>query len=99
MDRRGECVSFTSFWKDERMNAFRRNFGKPGSPYDFAAVDIGKLREKARELEEAQKGMKKKVNPKVLNMIDRCVLFSMWYSFAVLVANSENAALRRRSFP
>jgi hypothetical protein len=68
MDRRGECVSFISFWKDERMDAFRRNFGKPGSPYDFAAVDIEKFREKARELEEA----KKKVNPKVLNMIDRC---------------------------
>ena len=33
------------------------------------------LREQARELEEQQKGMKKKVNPKVLNMIDRCVLF------------------------
>jgi structural maintenance of chromosome 2 len=49
----------------------RRTFGKPGSPYDFAAVDIANLREKARELEEAQKGMKKKINPKVLNMIDR----------------------------
>ena len=34
------------------------------------------LREQARELEEQQKGMKKKVNPKVLNMIDRYVLFS-----------------------
>jgi structural maintenance of chromosome 2 len=48
-----------------------RLFGKPGTQYDFAAVDIGKMREKARELEESQKGMKKKVNPKVLTMIDR----------------------------
>jgi structural maintenance of chromosome 2 len=28
------------------------------------------LRAKADELEEKQKGMKKKVNPKVMNMID-----------------------------
>jgi structural maintenance of chromosome 2 len=46
-------------------------FGRKGSPYDFAAVDIGRLKEKARELEDTQKGMKKKVNPKVINMIDR----------------------------
>lgn len=48
-----------------------RYFGKTGSPYDFAANDMTRLKEKARELEEQQKGMKKKVNPKVLNMIDR----------------------------
>ena len=34
-------------------------------------IDIKKLAEKARELEENQKGMSKKVNPKVMNMIDR----------------------------
>ncbi|KAI5123009.1 hypothetical protein M0805_007631 [Coniferiporia weirii] len=45
-------------------------FGKPGSAFDFAANDMGRLKEKARELEEQQKGMKKKINPKVLNMID-----------------------------
>jgi structural maintenance of chromosome 2 len=48
-------------------------FGKTGTQYDFAATDVSKLKEKARELEEAQKGMKKKINPKVINMIDRCV--------------------------
>ncbi|KAF7981509.1 hypothetical protein HWV62_33069 [Athelia sp. TMB] len=45
-------------------------FGKKGTPYDFAAVDVGQLKAKATELENSQKGMKKKVNPKVLNMID-----------------------------
>ncbi|KAG6868858.1 hypothetical protein C0993_008987 [Termitomyces sp. T159_Od127] len=45
-------------------------FGKEGTPYYFAGQDIGRLREKAKELEESQKGMKKKVNPKVMNMID-----------------------------
>ena len=53
-----------------------RYFGKPGSAFDFAASDMGRLREKARELEEQQKGMKKKVNPKVLNMLERYVRFS-----------------------
>jgi hypothetical protein len=46
-------------------------FGKPGSQYDFNAVDVAGLKEKARELEQQQRGMKKKVNPKVINMIDR----------------------------
>ncbi|KDQ59585.1 hypothetical protein JAAARDRAFT_33164 [Jaapia argillacea MUCL 33604] len=45
-------------------------FGKPGSLYHFASMDIGRLKEKARDLEERQKGMKKKVNPKVVTMID-----------------------------
>ncbi|KII90449.1 hypothetical protein PLICRDRAFT_157597 [Plicaturopsis crispa FD-325 SS-3] len=45
-------------------------FGKNGGPFDFAKMDMPRLKEKAVELEELQKGMKKKVNPKVVNMID-----------------------------
>ncbi|KDR72865.1 hypothetical protein GALMADRAFT_252175 [Galerina marginata CBS 339.88] len=45
-------------------------FGKPGTQYDFDSIDVGGLREKAVELQAAQEGMKKKVNPKVMNMID-----------------------------
>ncbi|EMD35993.1 hypothetical protein CERSUDRAFT_156737 [Gelatoporia subvermispora B] len=45
-------------------------FGQAGSQYDFKSVDMNLLREKAKELETQQKGMKKKVNPKVINMID-----------------------------
>ncbi|KAH8113153.1 condensin complex subunit SMC2 [Phellopilus nigrolimitatus] len=48
----------------------KKFFGKQGSAFDFGANDMGRLKEKARELEEQQKGMKKKINPKVLNMID-----------------------------
>jgi structural maintenance of chromosome 2 len=47
-----------------------RSFGKLGSPYDFDSVDIGALSGKADELEARQRGMKKKVNPKVMNMIE-----------------------------
>lgn len=39
--------------------------------YDFEGNDVERLKTKATELEEAQKGMKKKINPKVINMIDR----------------------------
>ncbi|KAI9507224.1 condensin complex subunit SMC2 [Russula earlei] len=45
-------------------------FGQAGSQYDFSKVDFGQLKDRARELEEQQRGMKKKVNPKVMNMID-----------------------------
>jgi len=46
-------------------------FGKPGTKYDFDALDVNRLQEKEKELKEAQKGMKKKVNPKVMNMIEK----------------------------
>ena len=48
-----------------------RNFGKEGGPFDFRAVDAARLRDRARELETIQKGLKKKVNSKVLTMLDR----------------------------
>ncbi|KAG8215877.1 condensin complex subunit SMC2 [Butyriboletus roseoflavus] len=47
-----------------------QSFGKPGSPYDFDSVNIGALSVKADELEVRQRGMKKKVNLKVMNMIE-----------------------------
>ncbi|KIP05073.1 hypothetical protein PHLGIDRAFT_129125 [Phlebiopsis gigantea 11061_1 CR5-6] len=46
------------------------SFGRRGTPYDFTDMDVQSLREKARELENQQKSMKKKVNPKAMNMID-----------------------------
>jgi hypothetical protein len=46
-----------------------RLFGK-GTTCDFAAIDIGGRKGKARELEESQEGTKK-VTPKVINLIDR----------------------------
>jgi structural maintenance of chromosome 2 len=48
-----------------------RMFGRAGTQYDFAGADVPTLREKARELESQQKSMKKKINPKAVNMIDR----------------------------
>lgn len=48
-----------------------RTFGQEGSPYNFAGVQMNDLKKKCQQLQEDQAGMKKKVNPKVLTMIDR----------------------------
>ena len=47
------------------------HFGKPGTQYDFNSTDINALRQKSEELMASQEGLKKKVNTKVMNMIDR----------------------------
>ncbi|GJJ10545.1 hypothetical protein Clacol_004772 [Clathrus columnatus] len=52
------------------MKEEKSKFGQPNTPYDFAAQDMGQVREKYKELEESHKGLKKNINPKVLNMID-----------------------------
>ncbi|KZT55562.1 condensin complex subunit SMC2 [Calocera cornea HHB12733] len=48
----------------------KKQFGKAGTPYDFKSVNVPDLRERARELEQQQLGMKKKINPRVMSMID-----------------------------
>ncbi|KAI0086823.1 condensin complex subunit SMC2 [Irpex rosettiformis] len=45
-------------------------FGKRGGPYDFATLNMAQLKEKVKELEHKSKGMKKKINPKAVNMTD-----------------------------
>ncbi|GAA5922143.1 condensin subunit SMC2 [Sporobolomyces koalae] len=47
-----------------------QTFGKENSPYNFTGLDMGNAREKCRQLEENHRKMKRKVNPKVLTMID-----------------------------
>ncbi|GAA5866699.1 hypothetical protein JCM3774_001962 [Rhodotorula dairenensis] len=47
-----------------------QTFGKENSPYNFAGVDMRNVKDKCRQLEENHRAMKRKVNPKVLSMID-----------------------------
>ena len=49
----------------------RRLFGKPGTQYDVRGEALAPLRLRSDELKAAQEGLKKKINPKVMNMIDR----------------------------
>ncbi|KAI0641717.1 condensin complex subunit SMC2 [Trametes meyenii] len=48
----------------------QEHFGKPGTPYDFSKADIAQLRGRAQELEASQNGMKRRINPKAVHMID-----------------------------
>ena len=47
-----------------------RFFGQEGSAYDFGKHNMNEVRKRCKKLEEQQQGMRKKVNPKVMNMID-----------------------------
>jgi structural maintenance of chromosome 2 len=49
----------------------KAEFNKADGPFDFAKYDIGKLRDEAHKLEEQQRGMKKKINPKAMEMLER----------------------------
>ncbi|TPX10487.1 uncharacterized protein E0L32_008537 [Thyridium curvatum] len=45
-------------------------FGRSGTPYDFKGQNISECKATLRNLTERFQGMKKKINPKVMNMID-----------------------------
>lgn len=45
-------------------------FGRPNTPYDFQGQNIAECKSTLRNLTERSQGMKKKINPKVMNMID-----------------------------
>ncbi|KAI1327151.1 SMC2-like protein [Xylariaceae sp. FL0255] len=46
------------------------NFGRSGTPYDFKSQNITECKSTLKTLRERFQGMKKKINPKVMNMID-----------------------------
>lgn len=46
------------------------NFGRANTPYDFHGQNIAECKASLRNLTERSQGMKKKINPKVMNMID-----------------------------
>jgi structural maintenance of chromosome 2 len=46
------------------------NFGRTGTPYDFKGQNIAECKSSLKTLTERFQGMKKKINPKVMNMID-----------------------------
>jgi structural maintenance of chromosome 2 len=46
------------------------HFGRGGTPYDFQQHNIAECKSTLRNLTERFQGMKKKINPKVMNMID-----------------------------
>lgn len=53
-------------WIDDEKD----KFGRSGTPYDFQRQNIGECKSTLRNLTDRFQGMKKKINPKVMNMID-----------------------------
>ena len=53
-------------WVSEEVDSF----GKPGTPYDFTGHNMSECRSRLKNVTERFQGMKKKINPKVMNMID-----------------------------
>ncbi|KAK7750362.1 Structural maintenance of chromosomes protein 2 [Diatrype stigma] len=56
--------------KHEWIAEERDNFGRAGTPYDFAGQNIAECKATLKTLTDRHQGMKKKINPKVMNMID-----------------------------
>lgn len=48
----------------------RDSFGRPNTPYDFHTQNMSECKSSLRNLTERSQGMKRKINPKVMNMID-----------------------------
>ncbi|KAL9110650.1 MAG: hypothetical protein Q9227_004827 [Pyrenula ochraceoflavens] len=48
----------------------RDSFGKAGTVYDFAGKNLSESRASLKNVTERFQGMKRKINPKVMNMID-----------------------------
>ncbi|QPG94849.1 hypothetical protein C2857_007147 [Epichloe festucae Fl1] len=48
----------------------KEKFGRSGTPYDFRGQNISECKSTLRNLTDRFQGMKKKINPKVMNMID-----------------------------
>lgn len=46
------------------------SFGRPGTPYDFSGHNMAECKSSLKNVTERFQGMKKKINPKVMNMID-----------------------------
>jgi structural maintenance of chromosome 2 len=53
-------------WIEEEQE----QFGLQGTPYDFNSIRINEAKTQLKDLTERSAGQKKKVNPKVMNMID-----------------------------
>lgn len=48
----------------------KEQFGRAGTPYDFKGQNISECKSTLHNLTERSQGMRKKINPKVMNMID-----------------------------
>jgi structural maintenance of chromosome 2 len=70
-DQQGAAQMVANMEKEhEWITEERDSFGRANTPYDFKGQNIGECRATLRNVTERFQGMKKKINPKVMNMID-----------------------------
>lgn len=70
-EQQGAAENVTHLEKEhEWIHDEKDKFGRNGTPYDFQGQNIGECKATLRNLTERFQGMKKKINPKVMNMID-----------------------------
>lgn len=60
-----------STFPSARLTVAFSNFGKAGGPFNFKAMNMEELDAKAKNLEKSKESKKKKLNPKVMIMIDQ----------------------------
>lgn len=46
-------------------------FGQPDTPYDYRDVNLGDAKKTLQQLVDKHEAMRKKINVKVMNMIDK----------------------------
>lgn len=70
-DQQAAAQAVTSMEKEHDWIADEKDsFGRANTPYDFKGQNIAECKACLRNLIERFHGMKKKINPKVMNMID-----------------------------
>ncbi|KAF5390114.1 hypothetical protein D9757_003825 [Collybiopsis confluens] len=63
--RAGELAELHQWIEEEKGM-----FGKPNTIYHFATMNHEEMKQRSAELDKSQKTKKKKINPKVINMLD-----------------------------
>jgi structural maintenance of chromosome 2 len=48
-----------------------RFFGEPGTPYDYQNISLADVRKQLQQLGANHESMRKKINARVMNMIDK----------------------------
>lgn len=79
-------------------------FGKPDTIYHFSKMNRQEMQKRVDELEKSQKAKKKKINPKVINMIDEYVSFVLLASIGIrapyfTVSRNESQISKRTWLP
>lgn len=70
-DKQAAAQLLSSMEKEyDWIEAEKNSFGKSGTPYDFKRQNMAECKSSLKTVTDRLQGMQKKINPKVMNMID-----------------------------